>query len=330
MTRSKDKTTDAVEILHRRFVENDTEMARLVRQARRDADIAQQIYDLRTSAKLSPQPLIPGVAMPFWDRFILWVYLGLADTLHAGRDAVRRLFDRAFGLGRLNLAGLNDLSILLLLAGGRPGTAVHSAAEQEADRRQLQGRPQHVWRLLDQVRPPRLTELLELGRPRGLISGRILVGVLTDTPGHVLRNNLAEFLSRLFLEPPSAREAQAMQLTMRGVVRYYAIPPGTIEFLCFFYRHVFFALRMGDLVFPSAVPAGPSREWFATLPAEEQAFLQRCVLDLPQTDMLLLYLHFYARLTAEEIACVYENADPTWSPQRVVDRVESGWGVFLS
>jgi transcriptional regulator with XRE-family HTH domain len=57
MARSKTKTTDAVEILRRRFVENDAEMAALVRQERQNADIAQKIYDLRTQAKLSQQQL---------------------------------------------------------------------------------------------------------------------------------------------------------------------------------------------------------------------------------------------------------------------------------
>lgn len=162
------------------------------------------------------------------------------------------------------------------------------------------------------------------------MSGRILLGVLVDVPGHPLRFNLNEFLSRLFLEPPAAREAQAMQLTTRGVVRYYSIPPGTVEFLCFFYRHVFFALRMEEIVFPSVGPAGPTSEWFATLPADERGFLERCMLDLPQTDLLLLYLHFYARLTAEQIACVYRNADPAWTAETVVDRVEAAWGVVLA
>lgn len=57
MTRTSKKTTDAVEILRRRFVESDEEMAALVRQERQNAAVAQQIYDLRTAAKLTQQEL---------------------------------------------------------------------------------------------------------------------------------------------------------------------------------------------------------------------------------------------------------------------------------
>src|SRR5437667_12721467 len=57
MAKSKGKTTDAVEILRRRFVEGDDEMAALVRQERHNADVAQKIYDLRTRAKLSQRQL---------------------------------------------------------------------------------------------------------------------------------------------------------------------------------------------------------------------------------------------------------------------------------
>src|SRR5436190_12646418 len=57
MARSKNKTTEAVEILHRRFVEGDEEMAALVRQERNNAEVAQKIHDLRTKAKLSQQQL---------------------------------------------------------------------------------------------------------------------------------------------------------------------------------------------------------------------------------------------------------------------------------
>jgi ribosome-binding protein aMBF1 (putative translation factor) len=46
-------TDDAVEILHRLFIEGDPEMEALVEQERTNARIAQAIYDLRTRLGLS-------------------------------------------------------------------------------------------------------------------------------------------------------------------------------------------------------------------------------------------------------------------------------------
>jgi hypothetical protein len=33
--------------------------------------------------------------MTFWDRFVLWLYLGMRDTLPVGRDAAARIFNQA-------------------------------------------------------------------------------------------------------------------------------------------------------------------------------------------------------------------------------------------
>jgi transcriptional regulator with XRE-family HTH domain len=61
MARSKGKTTDASEILRRRFVAGDPEMAALVQQERDNLDVAQQIHDLRTAAGLTQQQLAERV-----------------------------------------------------------------------------------------------------------------------------------------------------------------------------------------------------------------------------------------------------------------------------
>ncbi len=39
--------------------------------------------------------------MPFWDRFVLALYFGLAQHLPVGRDAALRILDRAIDRGRL-------------------------------------------------------------------------------------------------------------------------------------------------------------------------------------------------------------------------------------
>lgn len=58
MTRNKQaRTTDAVEILHRHFVDGDPEMIALVDKERTNARIAQAIYDLRTKLGLSQRKL---------------------------------------------------------------------------------------------------------------------------------------------------------------------------------------------------------------------------------------------------------------------------------
>jgi len=61
MARSKGKTSDAVEILQRHFVEGDAEMATLVHQERDNLNVAQQLYDLRTEAGLTQQQLADRV-----------------------------------------------------------------------------------------------------------------------------------------------------------------------------------------------------------------------------------------------------------------------------
>ncbi len=63
MMRSK-KTTDAVEILHRRYVAGDPEMEALLKTERINAEIAAQLYHLRTASGLSQQELADQTGMP--------------------------------------------------------------------------------------------------------------------------------------------------------------------------------------------------------------------------------------------------------------------------
>ncbi len=55
--KGRKRTSDAVEILHRRYVENDPEMAGLVAEELANLQIARKIYDLRTKAGLSQRAL---------------------------------------------------------------------------------------------------------------------------------------------------------------------------------------------------------------------------------------------------------------------------------
>lgn len=54
-------TTDALAILHDRYVKNDPEMARMVEVERANLDIARDIHDLRTAAGLSQRALAKRV-----------------------------------------------------------------------------------------------------------------------------------------------------------------------------------------------------------------------------------------------------------------------------
>jgi transcriptional regulator with XRE-family HTH domain len=55
------QTTDAVEILRRRFVDGDGEAEALLKDVRADADVARTIYRLRSGAKLTRQALAERV-----------------------------------------------------------------------------------------------------------------------------------------------------------------------------------------------------------------------------------------------------------------------------
>ncbi len=55
--RNRKPTTDGVEILHRRYIEGKPEMEALLEEERANAEIAQNIYDLRKEAGLTQQEL---------------------------------------------------------------------------------------------------------------------------------------------------------------------------------------------------------------------------------------------------------------------------------
>jgi ribosome-binding protein aMBF1 (putative translation factor) len=57
MTKKREATTDAVEILHRRYFEGKPKMLALLEEERANAEIARKIYELRTKAGLSQRAL---------------------------------------------------------------------------------------------------------------------------------------------------------------------------------------------------------------------------------------------------------------------------------
>jgi DNA-binding XRE family transcriptional regulator len=57
MPRKREPTTDAVEILHRRYFEGRPEMLALLEEERVNAEIARKVYDLREAAGLTQRQL---------------------------------------------------------------------------------------------------------------------------------------------------------------------------------------------------------------------------------------------------------------------------------
>ena len=57
MSQKRKPTTDAVEILHRLYYEGNPERLASLEEERANAEIARQIYDLRTEARLTQQEL---------------------------------------------------------------------------------------------------------------------------------------------------------------------------------------------------------------------------------------------------------------------------------
>jgi DNA-binding XRE family transcriptional regulator len=57
MTKKRKPTTDAVEILHRRYFEGKPEMLAALEEARANDEVARKIYELRTKAGLTQRQL---------------------------------------------------------------------------------------------------------------------------------------------------------------------------------------------------------------------------------------------------------------------------------
>ena len=62
MTKKRKPTTDAVEILHRRYYEGKPERLAELEEARADDEIARKIYELRTQAGLTQRQLAQRVS----------------------------------------------------------------------------------------------------------------------------------------------------------------------------------------------------------------------------------------------------------------------------
>ena len=57
MAKKKKKTSDAIEILHRHYLDGNPEMLKLLEEERLNASVAEEVYRLRTDASLTQREL---------------------------------------------------------------------------------------------------------------------------------------------------------------------------------------------------------------------------------------------------------------------------------
>jgi len=118
MARARKKPTrDAVEILHERYFEGKSEMLELLEEERQQAEIAQQIHDLRTAAGLTQRELAARVGTTAsvicrledanYDRYSLVMLRRIAAALES-RVLVRFLPTGKKAKGMRTVSGLKD------------------------------------------------------------------------------------------------------------------------------------------------------------------------------------------------------------------------------
>jgi hypothetical protein len=272
------------------------------------------------------------VPMSFWDRFVLVLYFGLAWHLPVGRDAALRILDIALSRGRLSLAGLNDTSLLLLLA-LLPDTSPHRQPVQSlVASRQLHVQPAQIIQLLQAAAPPRLADVVELGRAPGTHPGTVAFLQALLVPNRLgVIENLRLYLARLNLLDPNSPPVRSLvtSLVGAGSQRYVGIPLGTVDYLACLYREVRLQTRAPGQPLPSGFPPGTRPAWFQALSPDEQRFLDTCMLHLPEQAVDLVYLHYYARLSVDQIVGALRLVNPAGAADAVARRLEQAWNVIL-
>jgi hypothetical protein len=269
--------------------------------------------------------------MPFWDRFVLALYFGLAQHLPLGRDAALRILERAIARRRLALAALSDTSLLLLLA-LFPATSPHRPAVEGlvTDRGLLQD-PAHLIQRLQAVIRRRTTELTEIARAPAPAVRQVVITALVEPAQLGLIEELCLYLGRLHLLDPASPELRniAAGLLPRATRRYLGIPPGTVDFVGWVYRVARAETRSPEEPLPSDFPPGPPPGWFQGLEPDEQRFIDPGLLHLPEEAVDLLCLHFYAGLTVEQIVGALRLLQRRGAADAVVCRLEESWLVLL-
>lgn len=270
--------------------------------------------------------------MKFWDRFVLWVYLSMADW-SVPRTIAGRIFEQALNNGHLEPEALNDLSVLLLLTNAPPKTALWQAAEAEVSTRSLPAAPLAVGKVLRAVTPPRLTELLEVGRaPVPDLRALVLDALIEQGAGDVLAN-LCCFRSRLFLEDPEAQLPWAVGQIDQALIIYYGLPFDQFDFPSVLYRQVLAEILANLSSLPWRWPTDSPLDWIGQMPYEERRVIDNGLrlwpLNTALLFRLLLAFQMYARLNVEQIAAVLRLRNPAYTCDQIAQRLEQCWNGML-
>jgi hypothetical protein len=260
----------------------------------------------------------------FWDRLIRRTYFTFGEVLPDGLTVAANILALAYQRRLLNLTGLDDLSILILVLTCPAGTVLRTRADDEFVRRQLGGLTgRRRLRLLLTAAPSRLTELVTLF-VRGNPAQR---GLAADLLTFALVPRLSLFLGRLHLTAPIDQRPRAVQGLAGSLGFFGRIPLGTVEFPCYLCRRVLAGLPPQPPP-PAAWPPPPLPDWLATLPGEERRFLACSLRFLPVEERIGVYLSFYAELSVPLIHCV-RSAQSHWTQVQTMNRLAESYETVL-
>jgi hypothetical protein len=253
----------------------------------------------------------------FWDAFVFRVCVGLGEGFFAGFRTAADVLRAAHRLRLLDVAGLDDLSVLLIVLTCPSGSPLHEEAVREYLRR---GRTaEEDWAVLREALPPRLTDLYLLGF-FGELRQTALVQRVSAT---LYLPALARFMARLAMEDTATARAFAapyLNPTVRNLTYEEILDD---EFLCQLYSQVVHSPWPNAVAWPPAPPA-----WLASIGPDEKDFIE-CCLALPPGDRCILYLSFYARLNAGQVACVFRDLNPAPRADDVVVWLHDSWRTVL-
>jgi hypothetical protein len=258
----------------------------------------------------------------FWDAFVFRIWAGLGEHNHSGFATAAELLVLAHRLRLLMPAELNDLSILLILLTCPGDSALHHEANNEYQARSLTREEEAA--ALREALPPHLTELYLLGywgepRQNALVRRTVFALYLPA---------LTRFMARLALTDYAVAEDFA------GWDLHFAHKTLDYEDIHSdqLVTGVYAKTWGSDWPCADSWPAKPPA-WAKTLSEAERAFLS-CCLNLGRGTRYVLYLSFYGRLNARQIAGILASdsgdlLEHQPKAEDVVDWLYDSWSEVL-
>jgi hypothetical protein len=255
----------------------------------------------------------------FWDVFVFRVWAGMGEGYSTGFRSAAAVLRLAHRQHLFTVSTLNDLSLLLLVLTCSDGCALHEEAAAEYLRRSLT--PEREWGVLREALPPHLADVQLLGHfgaPRQQ-------AVLNRVARTLYLPSLVRFMART-------------ALTDYDTARAFATPFLAPVLASLDYDEIVADEYLGRLyarVLASRWPSAdrwttPSPPWAARLGPPELAFLDGCLQRLPAADRAVLYLSFYGRLSAPQVAAALRPTVPGVRPQDVVGWLRDSWQTVLN